>query len=388
MDGTADRPLDGTTVVDFSHYIAGSFATAMLADLGARVIKVESTVHIDGIRRRGPVPGRATAIERPGAYQFIHGKQSVDVNFRTPEGRAAVLDLVRKADIVVENFRHGTLDRADLGYPVLAEANPDIILASIRAFLSSGRLRDVRAGAPAVQALTGVDSGIGYPDGPPLALGRPMGDTVAGLYTAVGLLAALRRRRGCGHGDHLVIGIDRALVAAFAAAPLTARTAGAPAPTRAGNDRPGMAPNNFYRCAGQDTWLSIACRSEADWHGLVGALGAPAWTEDERFADRFARVRHRHALDGHLAEWCRDQDPRAAADRLQSFGVAAVPLAGPAEQLADPHLAARGLVTWLDHAEIGRHPVVNTMFHLASAPSTVTRAAPAAGQDTATVLGR
>jgi crotonobetainyl-CoA:carnitine CoA-transferase CaiB-like acyl-CoA transferase len=378
----ADRPLSGTTVVDFSHYIAGSFATMMLADLGARVIKIESTVHIDGIRRRGPAPGRDTPIERPGAYQFIHGKQSVDVNFRTPEGRAAVLDLVRGADIVVENFRHGTLDRADLGYSVLAEANPGVIVASIRAFLLSGRLRDVRAGAPAVQAITGVDSGIGYPDGPPLALGRPMGDTVAGLYTAVSLLAALRRRSLRGHGEHLVIGIDQALVATFAAAHLSAG-----APARAGNDRAGLAPNNFYRCAGQDAWLSIACRSDAEWHGLVAALGAPAWTDDERFADRFARVRHRRALDAHLAEWCRDQDPRAAAEHLQSFGVAAVPLAGPAEQLADPHLAARGLVSWLDHAEVGSHPVVNTMFQLASTPSTAMRAAPAAGQDTAAVLG-
>jgi benzylsuccinate CoA-transferase BbsF subunit len=383
------RPLDGITVVDFSHYIAGSFATMVFADLGARVIKVESSVHLDGMRRRAPAPTQLEPIERPGAYQFIHGKQSAEINFRTPEGHAAVLGLVRQADVVVENFRHGTLARAGLDYPTLRAQNPRVILASIRAFLLSSQLRDVRAGAPAVQAITGVDSGIGYAGGEPLALGRPMGDTVAGLCAVVGVLAALRRRELTRLGEQITIGIDESLLATFAGLHLTVDGSGHPAPShRVGNVRPGLAPCNFYRCAGEDSWLSIVCRSEAEWRGLVTALGSPAWCADVRFADRYARTVHRSELDEHLAQWCAAQDAGQAASLLQANGVPAVPLARPDAQLADEHLAARGLVSWLEHDQLGRHPIVNTMFHLGSAATTARFSAPEVGRDTAAVLGR
>jgi crotonobetainyl-CoA:carnitine CoA-transferase CaiB-like acyl-CoA transferase len=385
----ARRPLDGITVVDFSHYIAGSFATMVLADLGARVVKIESSVHLDGMRRTAPAPTQREPIERPGAYQFIHGKQSAELNFRTPEGHAAVLDLIRTADLVVENFRHGTLDRAGLDYATLHAVNPRIIVASIRAFLLSTTLRDVRAGAPAVQAISGVDSGIGYTCGEPLALGRPMGDTVTGLCAVVGILAALRRRELSGAGEQITIGIDESLIATFAGLHLAVDNDDRPAsPVRSGNARRGLAPCNVYPCAGDDDWLSIACRTEAEWSGLVDALGAPSWTADPRFADRYARITHVGYLDLHLARWCATRCAGPAARLLQEHGVAAVPLARPDEQLADEHLAARGLVTWLEHQRIGRHPVVNTMFHLQSAPTTARSSAPEVGADTAILLGR
>jgi benzylsuccinate CoA-transferase BbsF subunit len=382
MDAGGHRVLSDVTIIDFSHYIAGSMATMLLADLGATVWKIESAAHPDGIRERVALAGPAQGSERPGSYQFLRGKRSVEINFKTRAGRDTILRLVRNADVVVENFRDGALDNSGLDYNTLLGVNPGIILVSIRAFVMSRQMRAVRAGAPAAQAMSGVDAAIGYPGGPPLALGRPMADTLAGLNAAVGVLAALARRRMTGRGERLVIGLDQSLVSAFAGIHLHGKHAVGDE-GRAGNSAVAACPYNYFPCQGDDSWISIACGSDDEWRGLVAALGEPAWSLQDVFGDAFGRCRNKTLLEQHLAEETRAWPAQELAVHLQDHGVPAMPLRSAGDRLRDSHLGIRGTFAWLEHPEIGVHPVVNTLFQMTSIRSDARWPAPSSGADSA-----
>jgi crotonobetainyl-CoA:carnitine CoA-transferase CaiB-like acyl-CoA transferase len=192
----------------------------------------------------------------------------------------------------------------------------------------------------------------------------------------------LARRRMTGRGERLVIGLDQSLVSAFAGIHLQGQNA-ARDEGRAGNNAVAASPYNYFPCQGDDSWISIACSSDDEWRGLVAALGEPNWSLHDVFGDAFGRCRNKRLLERHLAEETRGWPAEELAVYLQGHGVPAMPLRSAEDRLRDPHLTGRGTFAWLEHPEIGAHPVVNTLFHMTSISSDARWPAPSSGADSA-----
>ncbi|GAA1740133.1 CaiB/BaiF CoA transferase family protein [Luedemannella helvata] len=347
MTGQPLTSLRGLTVIDLSHYLAGSTATVILADLGARVIKVESSGRPDGIRRQIPRP--AGTMRRPVSYQLIRDKEHLDLDLKSAAGRSRLEDLVRESDVLVENFSAGTLDRLGIGFAWLSSVNPALSLVSIRAFTTGTDLDAIKAGAPSIQAMTGVDAALGTMDGRPLALGRPTGDMVAGIDAALAVVAAWRRARVTGRGGHVTVGIDRALRQLFVAG-------------MAGQGRHGAGPTGcphaFFRCRGHEEWLALSCNSEAEWRALVAATVGDRVGNDPRYADRFLRKVNSEALHREFDQWFEGITLADAVDRLSGRGVTFMPLLAPERQLTTELFSAAATIVVRPDDEVGDHPTV------------------------------
>lgn len=359
---TESLPLDGLTVIDLSHYLAGSMATVLLADLGARVIKVESARRPDGIRRI--IPRTQGTMQRPISYQLLRDKELIDLDLKSEAGRDALAVLVREAHVVLENFSPGTLERLGVGLGWLQRTNPAVSLVSIRALTTGTDLDRVKAGAPSIQAMTGVDDALGLVDGEPLALGRPTGDMVAGLNAAAACISAWRRAAKQGAGAHLTVGIDRSLWQLFFAALGDADAAAAAVPRTAERG----VPSGFYGTA-DGIWIALSCIDDAGWLAFAEAVGGAGLRADPRFADGFLRTVNAVALAQTVAEWCADQSVDELRTALSVAGVSCQPLLAPAEQLTSNLFASRGSIEWRSDELVGEHPVVLHRFGRLSSES-------------------
>lgn len=339
-------PLQGLTIVDLSHYLAGSLATVVLADLGARVVKVESSARPDGIRRR--VPRHGGTMRRPVSYQLLRDKEVLDLDLKSPEGRARLAELVRGSSVVVENFSAGTLDRLGVGWSWLRAVDPAVSLVSIRAFTTGSALDAIKAGAPSIQAMTGVDALLGTQDGQPLALGRPVGDMIAGVNAALAVLTCHRASRERGEGCHVTVGIDRSLRELFFPEMATAAAS--------------ASPHGFYRCRGADEWLAVTCAGDAEWRALARAVAGTDLAADPRFADPFRRALNAGALDDVLAESFGRLSLDEAVDRLTGRGVSFMPLLSPERQLREEIFTAHHAIRYRRDDDVGAYPTVRHVF--------------------------
>lgn len=341
-------------VVETTTGIAGPLLSRPLADLGARVVKVESTARLDTNRRRVPPPGMTAEQLKDviNVHEMNAGKASVALNLKTEGGREGFLALIRQADVYVENFAPGWLSRVGLDHESMLELNPRLIVLAQSAYGERGPLSDRRAYAPVMTALAGVESVVGYDDGrivPQMA--GAVGDVVAAYYGLVAVLAALHERSTTGKGAIIDISQIEASACVAGVAFAEFGLTGTP-PLPQGNIDPRYAPHGIYRTAGDDQWVALAVWSDDDWHALARALDL---TEDDeaRYAHVHARLDRRAEVDS-LVEAAVLREPRDALfRRLQAAGVACAPVLDCYEAEALPEFVERELWTRMPHPTAG-----------------------------------
>lgn len=387
----AAQSLAGLRVIDLSRILAGPTATQLLADLGAEVVKIERPGAGDDTRGWGPpfvidTDGHDT---RESAYFLSanRGKHSVAINIADPRGQKLVQALAAKADILVENFKPGDLDRYGLGYASLSAANPRLIYCSITGFGQTGPNAH-RAGYDfLVQGEAGLMSLTGNADGPPLKAGVGIADILTGMYATVGILAAVQARHASGKGQHIDLALMDAQVAMLINQGVGYLTDGN-VPPRRGNDHPTIVPYGTFPAS--DGSFILAVGNDAQFARFVTAAGAPGLASDARFATNAARVRNRTVLIPLLSALT---EGRSAADWLGICAVETVP-AGPVNDLAQvfasPQVAARGMRVQMAHPTSGSGQVdlIGNPLKFSQTPVAYAKAPPTLGADTMAVLAR
>ena len=392
-------PLHNVRVVDLGSAWAGPMAGQLLADMGAQVIKVESRARMDGMRLGRPMVGEDISGGDRGLWPELqpvfHGlnrnKLSITLNLRADAGRAMLRRLVSISDVVLANFSPGVLERLGMDYDALRTVKPDIIVAAMPAFGDTGPLRDMLAYAPIIQALSGMMSLVGYApeDGEPLVgeLQAAWSDTVAALYTALSIAAALRHRNRTGCGQY-VEAAHLEGTASMLGVPMLQHQMTGSIPTPPGNDDPDFAPNNNYPCAEADTWVAISVGADAEWDALVDVVGDKTLVHSPDFADHSARWNNRRALDKAISAWTRTRSAPEITELLQARGVAAMPVMNIADQFADPHLNARETYVEVEHPRVGAEMVYGVPWRFSDTPGGVHNPAPLLGQHNDYVLGQ
>ena len=366
--GEAAGPLAGLLVVDLSRVLAGPFATMMLADLGARVVKVEQPAGGDDSRTYGPfLDGESQYFQRVN-----RGKESIALDLKDPADRAVLLDLVDRADLLVENFRPGVMARLGLDYPALSARNPGLVYVSLSGFGQTGPLRGRPAYDAVVQGMSGLMSITGSADGHPVKPGAPVADLAAGLYGWGGALAALIGRGRTGRGAHVDVAMFDATVSLLEGAALSYLATGV-APERIGNAHYAIAPFDTFATAEGD--ITVCAANDTLFRVLCAAIDRPGLAEDPSYATNAARHEHRAALKAEL-EGVLGQRP--SGEWLELLGAAGVPC-GPvwdvAQAVSSPQTAARRMVVAAGPYRLPGNPV-----KLSGYPDPATRR-PAPGLD-------
>ncbi len=310
------HPLDGVLILDLTRAVSGPFCTMALADLGARVIKVEEPEHGDETRAWGP------PFEADDATYFLginRNKESVALDLKSQRGRAAVLAIAAKADVVMENFRPGVTDRLGLGFEALKAVNPRLIYASVSGFGSEGANRDRPGYDLILQAISGLMKVSAVPGGPPVKCAFPVADIMAASFASQAILAALYRRTQTGEGARIEISLVESLLAAMSAITASFLIAGKePAPMGIGQAN--ITPYQMFQCA--DGEIVIAVTNERIWQRFCEALGQPGWLADSRYQGNAERTRNRAAL---VAEIHSVLAGASAAEWIARLEAAAVP---------------------------------------------------------------
>jgi CoA:oxalate CoA-transferase len=345
-------------VLDLTVALAGPFATLMLAGLGAKVIKVENPVGGDSCRTNAPYLGAdGPKLTRQSeddisvsALNRLRNKLGVTLNLKHPEARAVYADLVKKSDIVVENYSRGTLDRLGVGYAHAREVNPKLIYCSITGFGSTPDASPAKAMDAIVQALSGTMMTSGGPDDPPIRVGLPIGDLTAPLFGVIGVLAALHQAQHTGQGQHVDVSMLGALTTMVAVETfdLLERCG---IPQRTGLTVPRLAPFGLYRT--KDGYISICAPQETFARALFTAIGRADLIDDPRFFKRDARVENVRALDAIIGDFTSRYTNADAVSILERAGVPAAEVRNPDEAVRDPRVLARGETVRLEHPKYG-----------------------------------
>ena len=335
-------PLDGIRVLEVGTLISGPFAGRLLGDMGADVVKIEPPGSPDPLRTWGQA-------EVDGHHFFwtIHArnKKAVTLNLREPKGRELFLDLVEKSDVVVENFRPGTLEKWGLGYDVLRERNRGIILVRVSGYGQTGPDSHKAGYASVAEAASGLRHMNGFPGGPPPRLALSLGDTLAGMFAAQGALAALYRRTVTGEGQVVDAALTEACLAVQEST-IPDYDVGGVVRGPSGTRLEGIAPSNIYPTA-DGSWVVIAANQDTVFRRLCGAMGQPELATDERFADHVSRGRNQDAIDEIIAAWAAERQPAEIIATLSEAGVISGPINTVAEVVTDPQLLSRGMIA--DH---------------------------------------
>jgi crotonobetainyl-CoA:carnitine CoA-transferase CaiB-like acyl-CoA transferase len=370
-------PLDGLTVLDLTRVLSGPYCTMLLADMGARVIKVEQPGKGDDTRAWGP-----PFLDGESAYflSINRNKESITLDFKQPEGLALLEQLIARADVLVENFRPGTLDKLGLDYASLAKKHPRLVYCSISGFGHSGP-RSKQPGYDAImQAEGGLMSITGAADAPPVRLGVAIVDIVSGMFAAYGVAMALLARERTGRGQE----VDLAMLDATVAL-LTYQAgnyfASGKVPARLGNRHPSIVPYETFTAADGDFVLAVG--NDEQWRKFCAVAGLPA---DERFATNRQRVSDYDALRPFVADQLRTRPRRHWIEALTTAGVPCGSVRNFDELFADPQLDAREMIAMVEHATIGPLKALGVPIKLSGTPGSVRTAPPTLGQHTDAVL--
>ncbi len=386
----AKLPLEGVRIVDLTVVWAGPFATQILGDLGAEVIKLENPhvwqTYTRGIRARPPKAMLDGALPIFGGYPdgepgdrpwnrpptFIHlyrNKKSVAVDLRKDWGKEFLRRLVAISDVVYENNVPETLEKLGVTYEWLKSIKPDIIFVRVPAFGLAGAYRNYRALGVHIEGVTSHTRYRGYTDMDPSAnTDIYAADYLAGAQGAFAVMAALLHRRRTGEGQLVEIPQSENALAMLAF-PLMDYAINRRVRDRVGNRSIlGHAPQGVYPCAGEDRWIAISCTSDAEWSGLCRTLGHGEWAGDPRFATMAGRCEHHGTLDELIAAETRGHEMRALTERLQAAGVPAGPVLDARDAMEDPHLRARGFFYRVPHEDIGEREWPGFLFQLSSTP--------------------
>jgi CoA:oxalate CoA-transferase len=381
MSPAALNLLQGIRILDLTRVMSGPYCTAMLADLGAEVIKIE----MPGFGEEG----RHSAPHQQGESTYFallnRGKQSVTIDLKAPEGVDIVHRLAAISDVVVENFRPGVMARLGLAADTLCADNPRLIYASISGFGQDGALAQLPAFDLVIQAMSGLMSVTGQKDGPATAVGESLADVCTGMFASWGILAALVERARTGKGRRLEVAmldsVFAMLLTGLSRRLFTGETRG-----RVGNRHPETYPVDSF--ATRDGEIVLVGFSNAIFRNICRAIGQPELADDPRFADNAARNANESALRRLIADWAAARDSAAALQALRDADVPAAPVWSFDELLASGHLEARGVLTRGQHAVLGEIPLVQQPVNFVGVGRAHGQIAPTVGQHTDAVLGR
>jgi crotonobetainyl-CoA:carnitine CoA-transferase CaiB-like acyl-CoA transferase len=375
-----DAPLTGITIVDLSRVLSGPYCTMLAADMGARVIKIEHIERGDDTRAWGP-PFQGS--ESAYYLSINRNKESVALDFRRPEGRAILDRLIANADVLVENFRPGTLDAAGLGYPSLSTTHPRLIYVSISGYGQNGPRRDEPGYDAVVQGEGGLMSITGTPDGPPVRLGVAIGDLSSGMFAFQGLLLALLARARTGRGQWVDIGLLDS-VAALLTYQASRHFATGENPARAGNRHLTIAPYETFDTA--DGVLVLAVGNDSLWQRFCRAAGLEALAGDERFLTNASRVTNYAILQPLVAGRLVTRSLDDWVTVLRAAGVPCGAVRSVAEVLRDPQILAREMVATVEHPTLGPIRMLGLPVKLSETPGSVRTHPPRLGEHTERVL--
>jgi len=372
-------PLENVTVVDLTRVLSGPYATMLLGDLGATVIKVEDPKGGDTTRHSAP-------FQNGQSHYFLavnRNKKSVAIDLSVQAGRELLLGLCAKADVLIENFRPGALSRLGLDEPTLRHINPDLIVCSISGFGQSGPLRDRIAYDVITQAVSGALSTNGEADGPPLRLSIPVGDLVGGLMAVIAVLASLFGRARGQRGRTLDVSLHDSLISTLGYLATLYSISGR-SPGRTGSRHPSVVPYGTFRT--KDGWLALAVFTTRFWVKFCKAIGAPHLARDPRFARTQDRMTNRAELEALVESILA---ARTTADWEDVFGKADVPasaILSVAEAVEHPHTLARGMFPRIEHGAYGTVRIPGAPLRLGGEQTEQPSAPPTLGQDTCSVL--
>lgn len=397
MSSTAestDRILDDIVVIDLTTFVTGGFATMMLANQGAEVIKVERPGVGDDSRYSGPPfvpvdshdgPGKTAAAEGESPYFWTvnYGKQSIELNLKKEAGLQALRDLVAEADVVVENFRPGTAERLGVDYESLSAHNDDLVYCSISAFGETGPWSDRPGYDLLAQGMSGIMSVTGHPDRPPAKVGLPQTDLITAMWAAFGIVTSLYNRERTGTGERVELGMLDAAI------PWLTKQAGKSfvdeKPERMGTKDPVLAPYQTYPTA--DGYLNVACGNQKLWEEFCDAIDRPDFADDGRFGTNADRVTNMDELEAELSSVLEAKGTDEWIELLaEEKGLPVGPVFEVDEALDNEQVRARGVVDSIEHPAVGEIPVIEHPLNYDEAESGFEDAPPLLGEDTAKVL--
>jgi crotonobetainyl-CoA:carnitine CoA-transferase CaiB-like acyl-CoA transferase len=377
---TSSLSLDGIRVIDLSRVIAGPWCGALLADLGADVVKVEDTGPGDESRTWPPhKDGEAAAY-----LLFNRNKRGIALDLKTPEAVEVVKRLVKDADVVIENFRTGTMESFGLGYDVLSQINPRLIYCSVSAFGRTGPRKDSPGYEALMQAFSGIMSITGEPGGQPVRAGVSFLDLTTGILCALGVSNAIIQRQRTGLGQRVDGSLLETAVSLLAFHAEGYLLTGA-LPRALGSGHPSLSPYRNFKCR-DGQWIFIAAANDRFWQKLAKALGLSDLAADPRYQKNQGRVANRAELEGILEKTIGELDREPLLKRLEEADVPASPVNTVDQVMNDPQTAERGIVQRVTHPKLGEIPVVGTPLHFSRMSPGVRRAAPLRGEHTDTIL--
>ena len=371
--------LDGLRVLELCSHLSGPYCAMMLGDLGADVIKVERPGDGDEARQMPPfVNGESAPF-----MLWNRNKRSITLDLKAQKGREDLLALVREADILLENFRPGTLDRLGLGYDVLALANPRLVYCAISGFGQTGPYRD-RGGFDLItQGMSGLMSVCGLEDGPPLRLPIAISDVAAGCYAAIGILAAVEARHRTGRGQMVETSLLDSAVS-FGLYEAAHFFATGENPARLGQAHRGSAPYQAFQTG--DGWITIGAAQQNFWIRLCAIVGLPELPDDPRFRTNALRVANNAALVGLLQARLTTQPSGHWLAQLEAAGIPAGPVLTHRQVFSDPQIIAREMVAEVAHKRAGSTNTLGVAIKLSDTPASIRRPSPLQGEHSAEIL--
>lgn len=385
------RMLEGLRVLDLSWVWSGPLTTSILGDLGADVLKVEHSGHMDTGRQRGRARRNGVEVEGPEHEatpyfnQMNHGKRSITLDMKRPQARAVLLELVEQCDVVVENMRPGVLERLGLSYADFAARNPSVVMLSMSMAGQEGPLKTMKGYAGIMAAMSGLESLIGYDEDHIVgSLSPALGDPNAAGHALCVLLGSLIRRRRTGRGCWIDLSQIEALMSVMPA-PVIASQLDAKVDVPV-NTHPLFAPYGHFPAAGHDRWVALAVRSDEQWQALTELMGAPDWTREARWQTAEGRLAERAELESSLCRWTMEQDRDDLVHDLLSLGVAAAPVASFEEMTDSSWVKSQEFKVRVDHRYLGSTDVFVAPFRYGGQPVGRALPAPLLGADTDSIL--
>lgn len=374
------KPLEGIRVVDFTQAHAGSLCTMLLADFGAEIIKIERAGMGDLARYWAPIKD-----ESSGYFTYLNrGKKSISVNVASPEGKKIILDLVKNADVVAENFKFGSMDRMGLSEEVLKEANPDIIYASLNGFGQTGPQKTDIGLDLQLQAMSGMMDRTGFPDGPPTKVGAAIGDQVSGTYMALGIMLSLIQRKKIGQGNRVDIAILDSLFSMLEAAPMSQCLKGE-VPPRVGNSYPSISPYDAFKT--NDGYVAIGISTDRQWMKFCEALGLDELAKDERYKTNESRGDHylgglKQAIEAVTTKMSKfDIEAKLRDARLACGAVCTVK-----EAMASDYIKSRNMLQTVEDKALGLVAMPGTVIRMSKTPGGYSEGGPLRGEHTVSYL--
>jgi crotonobetainyl-CoA:carnitine CoA-transferase CaiB-like acyl-CoA transferase len=372
--------LNGIRVLDLTRVLAGPFCTMLLGDMGAEIIKIETPGHGDDSRRYPPFIGEESAY----FMNLNRNKKSLVLNLKHPQAKEIFLNLVEKSDVILENFRPGTMEKLGVGYETIKARNPDIVYSCISGFGHSGPYRDLPGYDIIGQAMGGIMSITGWPDSPPTRTGTAIADVLAGLNACVGILAGLLSVRNGGTGQKIDIALVDSVVSAMETIIqiflVENRT-----PQRTGNRYEFIYPYDTFKA--RDGWVIIAVGNNKLWDVFCNALDRPELMEDPRYLDNYDRVKAHAEVKRIVEEWSQKKTVKEIVDFMLSKKIPCAPIYTVKEVVEDEHIAgARRMIREIDHPVAGSVKVIGSPVNMSETPAEVTSPAPLLGQHSEEVL--